>query len=815
MGLATTAMAQTALPDIDVRRAPVAPLSHHPAAPVKPVVAAPAPAVAPVRSARRVPAPAPVPVVPSAEPTGATLSVDKLPTNPVLVTRGDLDRDRAITITETLQRKNASVFVSEVAGNPFQPDFSYRGFSASPVPGTPQGLAVYQDGVRINEAFGDHVNFDLIPTVAINETNIVSGNPVFGLNALGGAMVMEMKNGFNYQGYEVDGRGGSYGRRFGSAQAGKQIGNFGAYAAFEAVGDDGWRYRSGSSLLRGFADLGYRAEGGEIHASYSGASSRLGAAAATPAELLQRDYRNVYTTPQTANNEMHFVNLRGAYQATSTVLLNANAYYRQFGQNHVDGNIADMETCSSKAFVCQDNDPFLGVVPSVTLRRLRDVFGNQIPASVLLGGLPASVDKTRTLSRSYGGTLQATVDEDLFGKKNKLVVGGALDRHNTGFQGWSELGVLTPSLSVASTGITYVNLVADGGFQSSSITSRNLYYGLYALDNLELTDKLTVTAGLRFNSAQISIYDRLGVRANSDALYQRVNPTAGLSYNFIPEFTVYGNYSEANRAPTPLENGCSDPNHPCLIDNFLVSDPPLKQVVTRTGEIGFRGHHDIGAEYGLAKGRLDYRVGLFRAVNSDDIFSLPSNVISGRGYYANVGATRRDGVEVETSWRNDRLSLYANYALINATFRSAVTVGSQNNPFADANGNIQVTPGNVMPGIPRHRVKLGFDYLITPQWKFGADYIYTSGVHLFGDEANLDRLLPGWGIVNIKTSYKVTDNVEVYAVAQNIGNQKYYTYGTYFDNSGNATASAPGFTNSRTLGPGAPVTVFGGVKVKF
>jgi len=372
-----------------------------------------------------------------------------------------------------------------------------------------------------------------------------------------------------------------------------------------------------------------------------------------------------------------------------------------------------------------------------------------------------------------------------------------------------------PDLTIGSTGIQYHNLVADGGFMSTSIAARNLDCGVYALDTLELTDKLTVTAGLRFNSAQISMYDRMGVRLNSDALYQRVNPTAGLSYNFIPEFTDYGNCSEANRAPTPLENGCADPSHPCLIDNFLVSDPPLKQVVTRTGEIGFRGRHDIGVEYGDAKGRLEYRVGLFRAVNSDDILSLPSNVMTGRGYYANVGATRREGVEVETSWRNDRLSLYANYALIDATFRTAFTSDSENDPFTDANGQIHVKPGNAMPGIPRHRVKLGFDYYITPQWRFGADYVYTSGVQLHGDEANLDRPLPGRGVVNIETSCKVTENVEVYAVAQNIGNQKYYSYGTCFDNAGNATSSAPGFTNSRMVGPGAPVTMFGGVKVKF
>ena len=55
------------------------------------------------------------------------------------------------------------VALSSQTGNDFQLDFNYRGYVAGPVIGTPQGLAVYQNGVRINEVFGDVVNWDLIP----------------------------------------------------------------------------------------------------------------------------------------------------------------------------------------------------------------------------------------------------------------------------------------------------------------------------------------------------------------------------------------------------------------------------------------------------------------------------------------------------------------------------------------------------------------------------------------------------------------------------------------------------------------------------
>src|SRR6185437_280618 len=108
------------------------------------------------------------------------------------------------------------VALSNQTGNEFQRDFNYRGFIASPVIGTPQGLAVYQNGVRINEAFGDTVNYDLIPEVAIDRLNLVTGNPVFGLNRLRGALAIEMKNGFKFQGLEAEAHCGSFGRRAGS-----------------------------------------------------------------------------------------------------------------------------------------------------------------------------------------------------------------------------------------------------------------------------------------------------------------------------------------------------------------------------------------------------------------------------------------------------------------------------------------------------------------------------------------------------------------------------------------------------------------------
>jgi hypothetical protein len=46
---------------------------------------------------------------------------------------------------------------------------------------------------EFNEAFGDTVNWDLIPNIAIDRADVRTNNPVFGLNALGGAINLQMR----------------------------------------------------------------------------------------------------------------------------------------------------------------------------------------------------------------------------------------------------------------------------------------------------------------------------------------------------------------------------------------------------------------------------------------------------------------------------------------------------------------------------------------------------------------------------------------------------------------------------------------------
>ncbi len=323
-----------------------------------------------------------------------------------------------------------------------------------------------------------------------------------------------------------------------------------------------------------------------------------------------------------------------------------------------------------------------------------------------------------------------------------------------------------------------------------------------------MTKALSVTAGARYNLAKIGLNDQLGTALTSFATYGRINPVVGATFKLTPNVSIYGGYSEANRAPTPLENGCASASQPCLIDNFLVADPPLKQVVSRTVEAGLRGSFDVSL---LGPGKISWNAGVFRTNNQDDILSVPS-LIAGRGFFENAGNTRRQGIEAGISYTDAKLSLSANYTLVDATFRSNIQLASPFNPFADANGNIAVVPGNHLPSIPRNRVKLSIDYALTDKWKVGADASFVGSSYLRGDEINALPQIPAYQVVNLRTSYQLDKNVQIYGIVENLFDRRYATFGTLFD------TQAIGFlplNDPRTLSPAAPLSVYAGVKTKF
>jgi iron complex outermembrane recepter protein len=766
-------------------------------------------------------------------PVGPGTSVLNVPSETQTLSAQQIDNLNQLTLQDTLARATPGVSVTDEIGSPLSQSVDFRGETASPVPGTPEGLAVYMNGVRINESYGDVVNWDLIPQVAMQNAQIVTGNPVFGLNAIAGAVVINMKNGFNWQGTEFDAQGGSLATVLSSLQYGWTNGTWAYYAAMEGTRTDGYRLYGQSDVERGYADIGYRAGISEVHFSVTGAADALGVAGTTPIQqIAEQGPQAVFTTPQTTDTTAIMATLSDETHISSTLTFNGNMYLRKYDQAHVDGNVSDFYSCGGM-YACDDNGPLAPpYVPGSGLTPLGD------PAAGSTAGTPlGEIDSNWTHTYSTGATAQLTDTDKVLGHNNQITAGASVDHGWTQFYGSSTLNTLPPDF-VVPTGGELIDEPADD-VSPVDLSAQNTYVGVYVLDDFALTDRLTLHAGARFNDAQLNLQNELGGfpavvsqqfgtydLLNTSANYARINPVVGATFKITPDISTYVSYSEANRAPTPLELGCSNPMLPCMIDNFLVADPPLQQIVARTIEAGFKGSNAIA--WAPAPGRLDWSISAYRTTNSNDIYAEYSTV-NGFGYYQNVGDTLRQGVDIGATYTTDKWDAYASYSYIDAVFASNATLSSPNNLLATFDPVNQtyyenVVPGDFIPGIPAHKFKIGFDYELLPKWKVGADVVYRSSTYYYGDEINAYPPISGFATLNLRTSYQVTNNIQIFGLVNNALDYRGATYGTLYETTSTENQITPGCPSSPPTGlfcsndPRAititpPVEIYGGIKV--
>ncbi len=730
-------------------------------------------------------------------PLGGAQSLSRAPANVQSLDSADLTQGAA-GVAGALDRRIPSVGLTATTGNDLQPGINYRGFEASPNPGAPQGVAVYQNGVRVNEAFGDSVNWDFIPANAVERADVGGNNPTFGLNALGGAVRLKMKDGFNYRGAEAEAEGGSYGRFATGLQFGKQVDNAATYGALETLRDGGFRQSGTSNIKRFYGDIGFMHDAGETHLSLSAAKNSFGASAAAPTELLQKNWSAIYTSPQSTHQRMVMANLTSRLRPSASWTIDANAYLRGFERNHTDGNTTEVRGCGDGYLYfgdCGDQVPANGL----TGVQLADTFN---------GAQLGQIDRTRTQSRTMGAAVQATNSDPFLARGNRLQFGLSLDYATTSFDARSELGLIGPDFRVAGTGI----LLGPSGDPTSIgpvlLNANSLNAGVWISDTLDLTKDLSATLGGRFNTTTLKLADQLGGDVSGVTHVQRFNPMVGLTYRLSPNLRAYVGASQASRAPTPLELGCANPQRPCIIDTFLVSDPPLKQVIATTFETGLRGTIALWN----AASPVTWKAGLFRTDTQNEILNIPS-AIQGFGYFANVGGVRRQGLELDASWHGEQLNIFMGYTWLDATFTDPMTLSSPNNPRADQqNGQIQVMAGNRIPMSPRHRLKAGFDYAISPAFKVRADMILVGAQYMEGDAANLNEPLPSYFTVNGGASYRINKTFEVFAKVENLFDRRYATFGTYFDM---AQISSAHFTDSGSFTPARPRSFYLGARATF
>jgi iron complex outermembrane receptor protein len=738
---------------------------------------------------------------------GTDIDADKIPGEIQTLSIPQLTRDRQQDVLPNLVATQlSSVSLNDEQGSQFQPDFIYRGFEASPISGIAGGIAVYQDGVRLNESFGDNVNWDLIPEFAVDRVTLQSNNPVFGLNAIGGAVTLAMKNGLDFEGVDTQLSGGSFGNVTADAQYGGKFGKLGVYLGIGVAHDDGFRYHSLANLRQAYGDIGYDDGDLELHLTASGATNNIGAVGPTPVQTLAQDPRSIFTHPQAMRNEMEMVQLRGTWRARDVLSFSADIYFRHFNQHLIDGNTTDVDYCSNdpSQLCLEGNNDYPGDA-------LYDTRGSAVPANVLpQGATPGETDFTRTDTDSTGGTLQASLTVPIADHGNNLTIGASADHGSTNYSAFGELGTLLPNLDVIGSGV-----IIDQGLSQTAqppieepvnVDATNTYVGIYAIDVFDVTSRLSWTLSGRLNMAQIGLSDLLGTALNGEHGFTRFNPGTGLAYKITDGVAAYAGASQSSRAPTAGELSCANPASPCPLDAFLVSDPGLKQIVSNNYEFGLRG----GFTTDFAPGSFAWNISAYRTDAERDI-QLLSTQINGFGFFSNAGTTRHQGFDLHLGYHDGGLRLSANYSFLDATFLDSLSLSS-NSPAANADGLIFVRSGDRLPLSPGNRVALSADYTILQSWSIGADLRYESSQILVGDESNQEPPLPAFTTVNLRSSYQLTPNIQLFGEIENLFDARYYSYGAFTE----LDRLPPDFnlTNPRTYSPAPGRLLYAGMRVE-
>jgi iron complex outermembrane receptor protein len=748
----------------------------------------------------------------TALPGGWSIDMDKVPANIQTLSAQELSVDGSASMARALDTRLGSVNVNDNLNDPFQPDVLYRGFAASPVLGTPQGLAVYQNGVRINEAFGATVNWDLIPDIAIDRVTLASANPVYGLNALGGAMTVSMKNGFDHPGGDVALSGGSFGQRSAALEYGMHSGLFGVYVAARTLDEDGWRMFSADAVRQFYTDVGVRTDRFSLDLDYTYADNRLDGQGAAPVQELAVDRRLVFTGPQQNANRLNFLTLRGSLDLAPHWSMQAAVYERRYAQQVQNGNTTDYQACTQApldGLLCQPD----GATP------VTGAGGQALPDISDAGALPIGENDFESIrATGHGGSVQLSSDAALLRHDNRFTLGASADDAHVDFYSGAQIGIIDPQLTVLPS-VLYVDTPEDSPFSATPVMLQadTNDAGIYATDTFDLTEALSLTASGRYDVAHVDLHDQRGTSLSGNNRYSHFNAALGATYALSPAWTVYAGVSANTRTPTASEIECSDPLKPCLLPSNMAGDPPnLRQVVAHTTELGARGRQP---------GRTDesgftWHAGVFRTYSFHDIYGIATSTSS--GFFQNIGSTRRQGLEAAFAYRMQRWSASVNYSYVDATFQSPLLLPSPANPHADADGDIQVRPGDRLPGIPRHRLKLSMDVQVTPKWDVGVSWMAVSSQYYFGDESNQNAPLPAYRMLGMSTSYQVAERVQLFAGVTNLLDASYATYGIYSDPTG---ANAPGVPlydgqngralDNRFISPAAPVAIYGGIRIRF
>ena len=747
------------------------------------------------------------------------LPLNIIPANIQIFDSKDLRNQPGVTFADQLINNAQGVTFSETQGNPWQPDVMFRGFSATPLAGTPQGMSVYVDGVRVNEAFGDTVHWDLIPNFAIQNMQIVPGsNPVYGLNTRGGAIAIQTKDGRNNRGVAIEAEGGSWGRKRALAQFGgvSKDGSIDYFFGAQNITEDGWRKYSPTHINQTFGKIGWQNESSKIDLSWIGAKNNMIGNGLTPIDMLGISREEVHTTPDQTKNYLNHIALNASHWLNNNVMLSGNMYHRTSNRKTLNGDLNDdynpdaIVAAGADAGNCDPGaaDPALGLTEE--------------------NCSPGIMNRSRIKQRNMGFNFQSAFNQDIWGKKNQFITGVGYDLALTRLKQTEQLNAVEDDQPVL--GQTWfdsrrmpINLSNEIETEVN-LGGRARTMSLFATDTLSLNQSWHLTASTRYNHTQVTNRDHITATGSSASLsgdhnFNRVNPSLGITYTPNDQLSVFGSYSESSRAPTSIELGCANPAVPCKLPNAMAGDPPLNQVVAKTYETGLRGK--------LTE-TFKWNTSIYRTINHDDIHFIQSSTLGGSlGYFDNVGRTKRQGFDLGLTGVIDKLFLRAGYSFVSAKYDSDLTLINEVNSTAGADdGEFQVRKGNYLAGIPKHQFKLRAQYEVLPKWTVGTNVVYYSDQFVHGNDNNshvsgalTPGKLSGYTVVNLDTQVDVGQGWKVFAKAINIFDKDYYSAGrlgeTYFSSSGSWNGLDAGERSLTSVVPGAPRAGWIGVRYEF
>lgn len=727
-------------------------------------------------------------------------------------------------ISSYLNRYFGGVHINSAQGNPLQVDLYYRGFAASPLLGLPMGMAVYQNGVRLNEPLGDTVNWDLVPMNAVAGLSLLSGsNPLYGLNTLGGAVVLEMKNGFTHPGHAVEMEGGSYERFIGNFESGGNNGEYAWYVNAQRFYDGGWRDLSKSWAENLYASFDWRGERATLGLNYHRGRSDLKGNGLLPAGLLSTDRDAIFTAPDITENDMYMWALRGDYEISGDVRLSGNLYYRDNATDSFNGDGAEEELLEPPG---------------------EDECNDIMTPAGRPDGCDAVNNLSRRSQRAHGGVLELDFPLDWFGLEHDLNAGIGYYQGRSSFDSRVQYAVLDPITRSTRGPRSITGEFSDDDDDITDVKTRVERTYLYLGDSISVNDRWTVNLAAFYHDSEIRLSDRSGDQPelNGSHDYDNFNWSTGAVWHWRSDMDFYGSYSESSRLPTPIELACSEEilaariaSNPgdeveCRLPNAFLADPPLDEVISETFEFGVRGV--------AANGWL-WSLGAFHTENNDDIIWQTTG--RAHGAFRNVDKTRRVGLEASLAGDYGRLDWRLNYTWLEATFEDDFealvsedyeALGATVREVCPDRGAgcaademvtvASVGKGDDIPGIPQHLFKAAADVAFTDRFSMGVDMIAVSDSHLRGDESNQLGKVSGYAVFNARASYRF-DNFEAFVLVENLFDRDYENFGLIGEEPQLGRENMAGdpsvleLNDERALyyAPGAPLSVWGGVRMRF